>query len=259
MAKKQAVFVHGAWVTRASWDTFRQPFEAAGWEVLVPTWPLLGDATAAEIRANPPEGLGALSVKAIADHYEAYIRTLDEPPLLIGHSFGGLLTQILLDRGLGRAGIVLNPVPIGGFIIGPTTLSFALKPILRWKGWSRTFNLDPKLYAARYANSAPPQVQKETWEAFVIPTPGRIFYDAAFWIGTLMHPKRRTQPLLITGSQGDRLVTPYLSRSAYAIQRKAPASTVLKMYPRLSHLLIAEPGWEDIAKDCLDWAEGLEA
>ncbi|MDB5454332.1 MAG: hypothetical protein JWO33_2910 [Caulobacteraceae bacterium] len=256
-AGQTVVFVHGAWVTPASWDTFRQPFEAAGYTVLTPSWPLLEGRTAADLRAEPPPGLGGLTIGAIADHLQAFIETLDAPALLVGHSFGGLLVQLLMDRGLGRAGIALNPVPIGGFVPGPVTLTAALPAVARWNGWNRTYSLSPELYARRYANAAPPALQAATYEAFVIPTPGRIFYQAASWIGTMVDPHRRKAPLLITAGDADRLVTPYVSRAAFRIQSRSGARTDFTMFPGRSHLLIAEPGWEAVAAESLAWAAAL--
>src|SRR6187402_2943293 len=116
---KTVVFIHGAWMTPDCWNNFRPVFEAAGYTTHAPTWPFLGGAPAAELRKNPPPGLGSLKVSEIADHYQAYIEKLPEKPILIGHSFGGLVTQILLDRGVGVAGVAIDPGPIAGVIPGP--------------------------------------------------------------------------------------------------------------------------------------------
>lgn len=106
---KTVVLIHGLWVTAASWNTFRQPWEAAGYTVHTPTWSVLVGRSAAELNADPPAGLGSLSVGRIVDDLQVFIEALapspDGPPLLVGHSFGGLFVQMLLDRGVGRAGI----------------------------------------------------------------------------------------------------------------------------------------------------------
>lgn len=253
------VFVHGLWVTAASWAPFRRRWEAAGWTVHTPTWPGLEGLEAAEIRAAPPTSLGSLSVKAIVDGYEAFIQTLAAPPLILGHSFGGLFAQMLLDRGLGRAGIAVNPAPIAGVVPGWLTATAALPAIARPHGGRRPYTLDRANWAARYANTASPDVQKQTWDEFVIPTSGRVIQQAAFWSGTRIDPARRHQPLLITASDGDRLVTPYLSQAAFGIQRRAPGRTDFIRFPHLSHLLIAEPGWEMVADALIDWAGSLSS
>ena len=249
--------MHGAWVTTDSWTTFRQPFEAAGYQVHTPTWPVFVGKTAAELNRSPPAALGGLTVGAIVDHFQAFIETLPEKPLIVGHSFGGLFTQMLLDRGLGVAGVALNPAPIAGIVPGPTTLSAALPVIARWNGWNRPYAFTLERFARRYANAAPEALQREAYDTYIVPTSGRILHQAASWVGTLVDPRRRTQPLLITGSDQDRLITPYVSEAAYAIQRRSPARTDYKSFPGQSHLLIAEPGWEAVAETTLAWLRSL--
>lgn len=256
MSTDRSVFlIHGLWVTTDSWADFRRPWEAAGWTVLTPTWGPLKGRTAAELNAAPPPELGGLSVGAIVDGLQADIAALPSPPLLVGHSFGGLFTQMLLDRGVGRAGIAINPAPIGGVIPGWLTLTAALPPILRWNGWNRPYAMSRRRWAERFANAAPPKLQNASYDGYVIPAPGRVFYQAAFWAGTRIDPRRRTRPLLITESDRDRLVTPYLARAAYRLQQSSSAATDYLAFPGRSHLLLAEPGWEEVAAACIAWAE----
>ena len=250
----EIVLVHGAWVTTASWDDFRRPFEAAGHVVHTPTWPLLDGKTAAEINAAPPPGFGSLTVGKIADHLQPQI---PQGAILIGHSFGGLLTQMLLDSGAGSAGIAINPVPIGGIVPGPTSVGAILPIVTRWNGWNRPYAFTRDRWFRRFANAAPRAQSDAAYDSFVIPAPGRIFYQAATGIGTRIDPARRTQPLLITGSSKDRLVTPYISRSAYNIQRRSPARTDYRDLGPRSHFLLSEPGWEAVAQTCLDWIATL--
>lgn len=254
---KDVVLVHGLWVTTASWDPFRAAFESAGYRVHTPTWDVLKGRTAAELNTTPPAGLGPLSVGSIVDGLAADIAALPAPPLLVGHSFGGLFVQMLLDRGLGRAAAAINPAPIAGLIPGLTTLSAALPPILRPGGWARPYALSRERFAQRYANSAPRAVQDDAYDRYVIPTSGKVFYQAAFWAGTAVNPHRRTAPLLLTESDADRLITPYLSRAAYNMQRRSIARTDFISFPGRSHLLIAEPGWEEIAQAVMTWDRTL--
>lgn len=255
-ATKTAVFIQGAWMTPQSWDNFRKPFEVAGYKTYAPSWPYL-DGNAADLRANSPPALGGLSVGAIVDHYQTFISTLSEKPLIIGHSFGGLYTQILLDRGVGAAGIAIDPGPIGGIVPGPVSLAAAFPVIARWEGWSRPYTLTREGFAKSFANTAPVDLQNSAYDRLVVPTSGRIFYQAASWIGTFVHPKRRRQPLLITAAEKDRTVTPYVAHAAYNIQRHAPSRTDFAQFANRSHFLIAEPGWEEVANFALNWAKGL--
>jgi pimeloyl-ACP methyl ester carboxylesterase len=248
------VLIHGLWVTTASWDDFRKPWEDAGWTVVTPTWRVLEGRTADAINAEPG-ALGGLSIQTIVDDLEMQIRALPQPPLLVGHSFGGLFTQMLLDRGVGRAGVAINPAPIGGVIHGWLTLTAALPPILRWNGWNKPYKFTRDRWAARFANAAPKALQEDAYDRYVIPAPGRVFYEAAVWAGTGIDPARRKQPLLITAGEHDRLVTPYVSRAAWRIQKRAPGRTDFQMFLKRSHLLIAEPGWEEVASVVMRWAD----
>lgn len=256
-ADKAVVLIHGLWVTTDSWSDFRKPWEEAGWTVHTPTWSVLRGRSAASLNAHPPAGLGGLSVGEIVDDLQASIETLPPAPLLVGHSFGGLFVQMLLDRGVGRAGIALNPAPVAGVTPGWWTLTAALPPILRWNGWNRPYAMSRRRWAGRFANAAPPDLQNSSYDAYVIPTPGRVFYQAAFQMGTRVDPARRTQPLLITSGDRDRLVTPYLSRAAWRLQSRSPVRTDFHRFPGRSHLLLAEAGWEEVADVCIGWADGL--
>jgi pimeloyl-ACP methyl ester carboxylesterase len=250
------VLIHGAWVTTDSWAEFRKPFEAAGHAVHTPTWPMLAGRTAAEINRQPPPGFGAMTVNRIADHLQGEIAAIPDP-ILIGHSFGGLLTQMLLDRGVGRAGIVFNPVPIGGILAGPTSIGAILPIVARWNGWNRPYAFTRDRWARRFANAAPRATADAAYDRFVIPAPGRIFFQAASSIGTRIRPERRVAPLLITGSDRDRLVTPYLSRAAWRIQAHSGARTDYLDIPGHSHFLLNEPGWEAQAEAALQWIATL--
>lgn len=250
---RDVVFIHGLWVTAASWRPFVDPWRAAGYRVHTPEWPVVCGLPVSDLRAAPPEALGDLSIEAIVERMADHILALPRPPLLVGHSFGGLFVQLLLDRGLGRGGIALNPAPIAGVLPGWRALRAAAPAVLRRRGESRPYALSERLWAERYANAAPPELQRDAWRRYAIPTSGRVIHQAAFWRGTRIDPARRRRPLLITGAGRDRLVTPWMSRSAWRIQRRSAAPTDYLQFPGRSHLLIAEPGWEAVARACLRW------
>ena len=254
--EKFVVLIPGAWMSPECWDLFRTVYEKAGYTVVAPAWPYL-DKPAAELRANPPDALGSLTVGAIADHFEKIIRALPVQPLLIGHSFGGLFVQLLLDRGAGAAGVAVDPAPVGGVIPGPVSLAAAFPAIARWKGWSRPFTISRAGFASSFANTIDAQAQKLAYDKLVVPTSGRIFYQAAAGVGTFVKPKLRKQALLITVGEKDRTVTPYVARATYNKQKASPAKTDFKEFPGRSHFLIAEPGWEEVANYTLDWAQNL--
>ncbi|MGE0500760.1 MAG: alpha/beta hydrolase [Rhizobiaceae bacterium] len=251
------VLVHGAWMTAASWDNFRKPFEAAGYTVHTPTWPFLGTGTAAELRANPPAGLGSLKAGEIADHIGRFIETLPEKPIIIGHSMGGLVTQLLLDRGYGAAGVLLDPGPVAGIIADPVSLLAALPVLTRWNAWNRTYTLSKAQFDAKFANTAPAALRDEAYEKYMVPTSGRVFAQAATGLGIRIDVRRRTQPVLVTAASEDRTVAPALSRRIYRKHKKAPGRTDFVEFEGLSHFLMTEPGHEKVAAYIIDWAKSL--
>lgn len=254
---KTVVMIHGAWMVPASWDGFKARYEAAGYTVLTPAWPHLEGKTAAELRRTIDPAFGSMGLKQIVDHYETIIKTLPEKPLLVGHSFGGLIVQLLLDRRLGVAGIALDPGPIAGVIADPISLGAALPPILRWNGWNTPFLLSQDGFNKRFANTAPADLQRTAYDKYVVPAPGRIFYQAASMIGNGVDVKRRTVPLLVTSAEFDRTVAPALARGTYNKQKRSAARTDFHEFKGVSHALGFEPGWEKVADYTLNWANGV--
>lgn len=254
---KTVVLIHGAWMTSASWDNFRGKLEVAGYTVHTPTWPYLDRGKAAELRANPPEGLGSLTAGAIADHHARFIKTLPEQPLIIGHSMGGLVTQLLLDRGYGVAGVALDPAPVAGVIADPVSLGAAFPVLARWNAWNRTYTLSKAQFDNRFANTAPAALRAEAYEKYMVPTSGRLFAQVATGIGIGVQPELRKQPLLITAGEKDRTVAPALARAIYRKQNKSSARTDFVEFPGLSHFLMTEPGYEKVADTVIEWAASL--
>lgn len=173
---------------------------------------------------------------------------------MVGHSFGGLFVQLLLARGLGAGGIAIDPGPIAGVIPGPLSLAAAAPILLRLGGWNRPYLISRPAFDKNFANCAPPEQRAAAYEKLVVPTSGRIFFQAALSLGTAARPRHRTQPLLITVGEKDRTVSPAVARQAYRIQRKSLAPTTFKQFPAHSHFLIGEPGWEQVADYCVAWA-----
>jgi pimeloyl-ACP methyl ester carboxylesterase len=250
-ATKTVLFITGAWMHTSSWDKQRSVFEAAGYKTLAPAWPYL-EGNPADLRANPDKRLGTLTFGKIVDHYAKIIDGLDEQPLIIGHSMGGLITQLLLDRGYGVAGIAMDPGPVAGALPGPVSLLAALPPIFAGPGNTQTITRDG--FAKNFANTLSAADQQVAYDDYVVPTPTNIFYQAAGMIGTAVKVKARKQPLLVIAAEHDRTVTPYLAHAIYNIQKKAPSRTDFKQFPNRSHFLAGEKGWEEVANYTLDWA-----
>jgi pimeloyl-ACP methyl ester carboxylesterase len=255
------MFIHGAWLTPASWDRFRDRFEAGGFDTIAPPWPF-EDAPIEELRegwSHRDRTLARLTIDKLVDHYDAEIRSLIAPPILIGHGHGGLVAQILLDRGLAAATIALAPAPIRGVLPTPRALLSALPTLLRWKSWNRVVTLDVARFVNDFAQTLPRAEAEEAYDQFVVPTPGRIFWQTAFGSGTQVNVENPNRaPILLVAGEADRTIEPAMVEAMVARHRCSPARTDYEKFAGRSHFLFAEPGWEQIADHAMEWARRHE-
>jgi len=253
--KPPILLVHGAWVTTESWSGFRRLYEERGYRVVVPAWPYL-DRPVQELRDRPHPRLADVKIKDLVDHFEKEIRALPEPPILIGHSFGGLIVQMLMDRGLGCAGVALDAGPPRGVLPSPIAIRSALPVLLSWHGWRRILTMSFAGFSKNFANTVPQAQLQAIYDTHIVPAPGRIYFQAALGIGNgirFSNPAR--PPLLLIAASEDRTSTPSMVRAMVRKHRKAPSKTDYIEFPNRSHWLIAEEGWEDVAEKALAWAE----
>lgn len=251
---KTILFIHGAWLTPAVWKPWQQRFEALGYRTLAPAWPLL-DRSVQELRETPDAQLGKLTLGRIVDHYVQIIASLPEQPILVGHSYGGLIVQMLLDRGLGVAGVSIAPGPAAGIHPGPKALLSALPVFLAWAGWKRALRMSFGQFAKNFGNRLRDGQQEHAFEEHIVPAPGRIYYQSVFGLGSSIHWRNEERaPLLLLAGTEDRTVEPSMVRQNL---RKYAASTALvemQTLPGKGHFLIAETGWEKVADSTLQWA-----
>jgi len=251
-----AIFIHGAWLTPASWELFRSRYTACGYTCLAPAWPF-EDLTIDELRRSPPPELAGLTIGRIVDHYAALVRQLPKPPLLVGHSFGGLFVQMLLDRGLGTAGVAIDPVPPRGVWPGFTSLRAALPVLSTWGGWNRILTMTPARFARDLAQSLGVDERQAAYDRYIVPTPGRIFYQAALGIGSRVdYANDRRAPLLLIAGERDRSIRASVVRTTYRRHLRSVAETSFKLFPGRTHWLILERGWEEVADYTIEWAAG---
>jgi pimeloyl-ACP methyl ester carboxylesterase len=250
---KRVVFVHGAWVDSLCWEKFRMRFEDRGWECVSPDWPYDGRQIA-ELRADPDPRLAGLGIREIVDHYDAIVRALDEPPVLVGHSFGGLFVQLLLDRGLGAAGVAIDPAPPRGVLPGPVAVRSSSFVLRTGRFWKRILTMPFEAFAATFAQTMSEPEQRAAYDHYVIPTPGRIFLQDALGTGTRIdYANSRRAPLLLIAGGEDRTVTAGMVRADFRKYRRSEAPVDLEEFPGRPHWLIASPGWKEVADRSLDW------
>ena len=168
------MFIHGAWLSARSWETFIDYFEPRGFDVSAPEWPRK-ERDVEELRASADEIKG-LGLAEIVDHYENEIDGLDAPPILIGHSFGGLIVELLLDRGLGQAGVAMSPAPPKGILVLPFSSLKAASPALAHPSkWHGIVELSLEEFTYGFVNTFTPEAAAEAYERYAVPETGQIF------------------------------------------------------------------------------------
>jgi len=248
------MLIHGAWMNPESWAAWKSRYEARGYPVVAPAWPE-DDRPAAELRAQPSPGLADVGVSEIVAHYEAEAKKIDGPLVLVGHSFGGLFVQLLLDRGVGVAGVAIDPAPPRGVHPAFSALQAALPVLLSFKPVATMSFAD---FQWGWAHTQPEVEQRAAYDRFVVPTPRKVYQDGAnapFTTRLALRPGERKQPLLFIAGGQDRTVTASMVRAAYTLQRASPAVTELHEFPDRTHWLVGAPGWEAVADDAIGWVE----
>jgi len=250
------VLIHGAWMSPESWSGWKTRFEARGHQVLAPSWPF-DDRPVSELRQYPDPRLAKIGIAEIVESYARVITGLAEPPVIIGHSFGGLFTQMLLDRGLGRAGVAIDPGPMKGVLPGPNALRANLPALAGWRSWSTVRHMSLGSFRWGWVHTLSADEQRAAYERYVVPTPGRIFAEVL--LAPLTNTTRigdgRHAPLLLIAGGLDRTVEPAMVRAAYARQRRSRAPTELREFPGRTHWICMQDGWEEVADAAIEWAE----
>ena len=257
---KTIVLIHGLWMTPLSWDLFRKFYEAQGYRVFTPAWSRL-QGEVEDIRRNP-SALAGLGITEVVDHYEKFVRALEEPPILVGHSFGGLIVQILLDRGLGAAGVAIDSATPKGIWKLPFSAIKSVNPVLSNPfNYNRTVTLTFEQFKYAFANTMSETEARSAYEQNAIPGPGRPIFQAALanfnpWAATKVNYRNhhRSPLLLIAGTQ-DHLVPAVQNRINYQKYAHSNALTDYKEFPYRSHMIVAQEGWQEVAEYALSWAQ----
>ena len=255
------VLVHGLWMTPSSWDTWAERFRARGHQVLAPGWPGIDDRSPADVRRDP-SALENVSITEIVDSYDRIIRALPEAPIIMGHSFGGIFTQMLLDRGLGVAGVGVEPGQPAGVLTLPfSTLRTGL-PILSnpfRKGKANAFSKSHFHYT--FGNDLTRAASDIEWDKSAVNSVNRVFFE-----GVLSLPRPKSgitrvdfrkpdrAPLLLISGGIDHVAPPAIQRAL--LQRYAAGPSLVERieFPGRSHRIVSQDGWEEVADYALDWA-----
>ena len=256
------MLIHGAWLSARSWENYADYFGRRGFAVSAPEWPRKhGDVE--EMRESSEESAG-LGVREIVEHYEGLIGELHGPPVLIGHSYGGLFVELLLDRGLGRAGVAMSPAPAKGILALPLSTLKAGAPALghpsKWHGVV-TLTLQEFTYA--FVNTFSAEDAAAAYERYAVPETGQILYEAGF-ANFHLHPPTEVHfknaeraPLLLLGASEDHTVPASLTKAAYRRYEHSQARTDYLEFEGRPHLHMVASDWQEVAEGIDSWLDGV--
>jgi alpha-beta hydrolase superfamily lysophospholipase len=253
------LLIHGLWMTPRSWERWIERYDGRGFTVVAPSWPGL-EADVEALRRDPSP-LADQSAAKILAHYEEIIRGLDSPPIIMGHSFGGTFTQILVDRGLGAAGVSIHGATVRGIRDLPlSTLRSTAHVLSNPSNRGKAVPIDDEHFRYAFGNTLDADASRAAWERYAVPAAARVLFEGAT---ANLNPKtafrvdwskRDRAPMLFIGGGADHVVPAKVSRKIAAKAGRSGAVTAFEEFPRRSHFTAGEPGWEEVADLALRWA-----
>jgi non-heme chloroperoxidase len=258
--RQPVVFVHGLWLLPNSWDRWAELFEQQGFAALTPGWP--DDPETVEEAAAHPEVFAGKSIGQVADHFETIIGGLDRKPAIIGHSTGGLLTQILAGRGLAAVSVAIDPAPFRGVLPLPISTLKSSSPVLRNPAnRNRAVPLTFEQFRYGFANAVSEEEAKQLYEDFAVPTPGKPLFQAAAanlnpWTEDKVDTKNPDRgPLLLISGERDHTVPWAIVNASYKQQQDNPGVTEIVKIKGHGHALTIDSGWREVADTALAFVQ----
>jgi pimeloyl-ACP methyl ester carboxylesterase len=254
------VLVHGLWLLPSSWDRWVTVFEEAGFAALSPGWP--DDPETVEEAKAHPEVFAHKSIGQVADYQEAVIRRLEKKPAVIGHSFGGLLTQILAGRGVAAVSVAIDPAPFRGVLPLPISALRSASPVLENPAnRHRAVPLTYEQFRYGFANAVSENEAKKLYETYSVPGSGTPIFQAATanlnpWTEAKVDTKNPERgPLLIIVGDKDHTVPPAIAKASYNRQKRNEAVTEFVTIPGRGHALTIDSGWREVADTALAFVQ----
>jgi non-heme chloroperoxidase len=254
------VFVHGLWLLASSWDRWATVFEAAGYSALTPGWP--DDPETVQQANADPDVFAGKSIGDIADHIDEIIHLLDKKPAVIGHSFGGLLAQIIAGRGLAAVTVAVDPAPFRGVLPLPISALRSASPVLaNPANRSRAVPLTFEQFRYGFANAVSEEEAKELYETYAVPGSGEPVFQAAAanlnpWSEAKVDTKNPDRgPLLIISGENDHTVPWAVANSSYKRQQGNRAVTEIIEIKGRGHALTIDSGWRGVSDTALGFVQ----
>jgi non-heme chloroperoxidase len=250
------VFIHGLWLLPSSWDRWATVFEEAGFIALTPGWP--DDPETVEEAKAHPEVFAHKTVGQVADHYADVIGQLKKKPAVIGHSFGGLITQIIAGRGLSAASVAIDPAPFRGVLPLPFSALKSASPVLgNPANRNRAIPLTFEQFRFGFANAVSEEEARNLYNTFAVPASGAPLFQAATanlnpWTEAKVYTKNPERgPLLIISGEKDNTVPWAIANASYKKQKRNEGVTEIVEIPKRGHALVVDSGWREVADKAL--------
>jgi pimeloyl-ACP methyl ester carboxylesterase len=254
------VFIHGLWLLPSSWDRWATVFEDAGYIALTPSWP--DDPETVEAAAAHPEAFAHKTVGQVADHFAAAIGMLAKKPAVIGHSFGGLVAQIVAGRGASAATVAIDPAPFRGVLPLPISALKSAAPVLgNPANRGRAVPLTYDQFRFGFANAVGEDEAKELYETYAVPASGKTVFQAAAanlnpWTEAKVNSKNPDRgPLLIISGEVDNTVPWAVANASYKRQKRNDGVTEIVKIPTRGHSLTIDSGWREVADKALAFVQ----
>ena len=252
-ASHTVLFVHGMFMTPAAWEPWERLFRERGYKTLAPAWPLHDGSLAAQREPAASAPLGALTLDQILASYRTVIAALPEKPILIGHSMGGLIVQLLLAEGLGTAAIAIDSAPPKGLISLKWSFLKCNWPVLSpTADMAVPITMSFEQFQYAFTNGMGEAEQRTAYEKYIVPESRRVGKGPTTDVAAIDFSKPRP-PLLLIAGDSDHIIPASLNFSNFHLYDKTPAITEYHEFPGRNHWLIADSGWQEIASYAIDW------
>jgi pimeloyl-ACP methyl ester carboxylesterase len=250
------VFVHGLWLLSSSWDRWRALFEEQGYTTLAPGWP--DDPDSVEEAKHDPEVFAHKRIKQVTQHYVDAIHQLKRKPAIIGHSFGGLIAQMLAGEGIAAVTVAIDAAPFRGVLPLPLSALKSASPILgNPLNYTRAVPLTYEQFRFAFANAVDESEAHELYETYAVPGSGVPLFQAATanlnpWTEAQVDTKNPERgPLLLISGEHDNTVPWAIAHASYKQQEKNPSVTEIRELPNRGHSLVIDHGWREVAETAL--------
>jgi pimeloyl-ACP methyl ester carboxylesterase len=256
MKTKSIVFIHGMYMTALCWEHWLDYFQAKGYECVAPAWPGRDQSVEVLRKSHPDAQLGQLKLRQVVEHYERIIRGMNEKPILIGHSMGGLVVQILLQREAGSAGVAIDSAPPQGVITPSWAFLKSNWPHINpFVSKNQPIQMTLERFQYAFVNGLPLAEQQAAYERYAVPESRQVPAESLTSVAAIDFRKAHAPLLLIAGSN-DHLIPAALNRINFEKYKRSPSRTDFKEFPGRAHFIIGQEHWQEVAEAVSAWLDG---